>query len=153
MSDIFWAHPESIKLLNLFPIVLVMDCTYKTNKYRQPLFQIIGITSTDLTFAVGFSYMESEKTDNYRWTLEKLKVLFSKQDIFPQVILTDRELALMNAIEIVFPHSVNMLCTWHINKNVFARMYVHVPKDMRELRQNLWRNVVSVKMRWSFSSS
>ena len=66
LSDIFWAHPESIKLLNLFPIVLVMDCTYKTNKYRQPLLQIIGITSTDLTLAVGFSYMESEKTDNYR---------------------------------------------------------------------------------------
>jgi hypothetical protein len=143
LSDIFWAHPESIKLLNLFPIVLVMDCTYKTNKYRQPLLQIIGITSTDLTFAVGFSYMESEKTDNYRWALDKLKELFSKQDIFPQVILTDRELALMNAIEIVFPHSVNMLCTWHINKNVNARMAVHVPKDMRELLQNLWYNVVS----------
>ncbi|KAK2383491.1 protein FAR1-RELATED SEQUENCE [Trifolium repens] len=143
LSDIFWAHPESIKLLNLFPIVFVMDCTYKTNKYRQPLLQIIGITSTDLTFAVGFSYMESEKTDNYRWALDKLKELFSKQDIFPQVILTDRELALMNAIEIVFPHSVNMLCTWHINKNVNARMAVHVPKDMRELLQNLWYNVVS----------
>jgi hypothetical protein len=142
LSDIFWAHPESIKLLNLFPIVLVMDCTYKTNKYRQPLLQIIGITSTDLTFAVGFSYMESEKTDNYRWALDKLKELFSKQDIFPQVILTDRELALMNAIEIVFPHSVNMLCTWHINKNVCARMAVHVPKDMRESLQNLWYNVV-----------
>ncbi|KAK2366952.1 PKS-NRPS hybrid synthetase [Trifolium repens] len=145
LSDIFWAHPESIKLLNLFPIVLVMDCTYKTNKYRQPLLQVqvIGITSTDLTFAVGFSYMESEKTDNYRWALEKLRELFIKKDIFPQVILTVRELALMNAIEIVFPHSVNMLCTWHIYKNVFARISVHVPKDMRELLQNLWRNVVS----------
>jgi hypothetical protein len=48
----------------------------------------------------------------------------------------------MNAIEIVFPHSVNMLCTWHINKNVCARMAVHVPKDMRESLQNLWYNVV-----------
>ncbi|KAK2418954.1 protein FAR1-RELATED SEQUENCE [Trifolium repens] len=142
LSDIFWAHPESIKLLNLFPIVLVIDCTYKTNKYGQQLLQVIGTTSTALTFVVGFSYMESEKTDNYRWTLEKLRGLFIKQDLFPQVILTDRELALMNAIEIVFPHTVNMLCTWHINKSVFARMSVHVRKDMRELLQNLWRNVV-----------
>jgi hypothetical protein len=54
-----------------------MDCTYKTNKYRQPLLEIIGITSTDLTFAVGFVYMEFEKTDNYRWALEKLKGLFN----------------------------------------------------------------------------
>ncbi|XP_045792022.1 protein FAR1-RELATED SEQUENCE 5-like [Trifolium pratense] len=72
LSDIFWAHPDSIKLLNLFPIVLVMDCTYKTNKYRQPLLEIAGITSTNMTFAVGFAYMESEKTDNYHWALGSL---------------------------------------------------------------------------------
>ncbi|XP_045810553.1 uncharacterized protein LOC123904996 [Trifolium pratense] len=29
LSDIFWAHPDSFKLLNLFPIVLVMDNMYK----------------------------------------------------------------------------------------------------------------------------
>nr|XP_027187322.1 uncharacterized protein LOC113785178 [Cicer arietinum] len=33
MRDIFWAHPDSVKLLNLFPIMLIMDITYKTNKY------------------------------------------------------------------------------------------------------------------------
>ncbi|CAJ2645701.1 protein FAR1-RELATED SEQUENCE 5-like [Trifolium pratense] len=78
LSDIFWAHPDSIKLLNLFPIVLVMDCTYKTNKYRQPLLEITGITSTNMTFAVGFAYMESEKTNNYHWALGKLKELITK---------------------------------------------------------------------------
>ncbi|XP_058752123.1 putative protein FAR1-RELATED SEQUENCE 10 [Vicia villosa] len=32
VRDIFWAHPDSVKLLNLFPTVLIMDATYKTNK-------------------------------------------------------------------------------------------------------------------------
>ncbi|XP_045802207.1 uncharacterized protein LOC123895761 [Trifolium pratense] len=86
LSDILWAHPDSIKLLNLFPIVLVMDCTYKTNKYRQSLLEITGITSTNMTFAVGFAYMESEKTDNYHWALGKLKKLITKQDIFPRKV-------------------------------------------------------------------
>jgi hypothetical protein len=138
LRDIFWAHPDSIKLLNMFPIVLIMDSTYKTNKYRQPLLEIVGITSTDKTFVVGFGYMECEKMENYCWVLEKLKGLFIKQDLFPNVILTDRELALMNAIEVVFPHAVNLLCTWHINKNVNARCGAHVVKDMRELVKQLW---------------
>ncbi|CAJ2672967.1 unnamed protein product [Trifolium pratense] len=142
LSDIFWAHPDSIKLLNLFPIVLVMDCTYKTNKYRQPLLEIAGITSTNMTFAVGFAYMESEKTDNYHWALGKLKQLITKQDIFPRVILTDREFALMNAIKDIFPHTTNMLCTWHIIKKVNGRCTVHIPKDMRQKVKNLWRDVV-----------
>ncbi|GAU50943.1 hypothetical protein TSUD_375430 [Trifolium subterraneum] len=142
LSDIFWAHPDSIKLLNLFPTVLTMDCTYKTNKYRLPLLEIVGTTSTNLTYNVGFAYMESEKTNNYRWALEKLKGLFTKQDILPQVIVTDIELALMNAIGFVFPHAVNLLCTWHVNKNVSSRCSVLVPKDMHDLVKKLWNNVV-----------
>ncbi|CAJ2672354.1 unnamed protein product [Trifolium pratense] len=74
--------------------------------------------------------MESEKTDNYHWALGKLKELITKQDIFPRVILTDREFALMNAIKDIFPYTTNMLCTWHIIKNVNARCTVHIPKDM-----------------------
>lgn len=62
MRDIFWIHPDSIKLLNIFSIVLVMDITYNTNKYRQPPFQIAGMTSIELTFGVAFVYMESEQT-------------------------------------------------------------------------------------------
>jgi alpha-glucosidase len=33
LGDILWAHPDSIKLFNMFPTVLINDSTYKTNKY------------------------------------------------------------------------------------------------------------------------
>lgn len=46
VKDLLWAHPVSIDLLHAFPRVLLMDCTYKTNRYRFPLLQIVGITST-----------------------------------------------------------------------------------------------------------
>ncbi|XP_050875941.1 protein FAR1-RELATED SEQUENCE 5-like [Lathyrus oleraceus] len=58
---IFWTHPESIKLFNIFPSVLIIDSTYKTNKYRLPLLEIVGVTSTEKTFSVGFAFLESEK--------------------------------------------------------------------------------------------
>lgn len=29
--DIFWTHPGSVKLLNMFHLVLIFYCTYKTN--------------------------------------------------------------------------------------------------------------------------
>ena len=41
--------------------------------------------------------------------------------LFPSVIVTDRELALMNAIERIFPDATHLLCRWHINKNVLAK--------------------------------
>lgn len=50
VRDILWTHPDAIALLKTFHIVLLIDSTYKTNKYRLPLFEIVGITSTELTF-------------------------------------------------------------------------------------------------------
>ena len=142
VRDIFWAHPDSIKLLNIFPIVLVMDSTYKTNKYRQPLFEIVGMTSTELTFVVAFAYMESEQTDSFCWVLEKLKELFVQKDLRPKVILTDRDLALMKAVEIVFPTTQNLLCRFHINKNVGMQCKQYVVKEMQETIDTLWEEVV-----------
>ncbi|XP_058202983.1 PKS-NRPS hybrid synthetase cheA-like [Rhododendron vialii] len=39
----------------------------------------------------------------------------------PSIIVTNRELALMNAIAHVFPQATNLLCRWHIGKNVLAK--------------------------------
>lgn len=49
-----------------------------------------------------------------------MKDMFIKEGLILQVIETDRDLALMIAIEIVFPDPVNLLCSFHINKNVGA---------------------------------
>ncbi|XP_073221248.1 uncharacterized protein [Cicer arietinum] len=142
MRDIFWAHPDSVKLLNLFPIVLIMDSTYKTNKYRMPLLEIVGMTSTEKTFVVGFAYLECEREENFCWALERLKDLFVTQNKFPQVIVTDRDLALMNAVGIVFPHAVNLLCRFHIEKNVGAKCKQYVLKDRQESILNMWKDIM-----------
>ncbi|KAH7518290.1 hypothetical protein FEM48_Zijuj09G0155800 [Ziziphus jujuba var. spinosa] len=73
VTDVFWAHPLGITLLQVFPRVLIMDCTYKTNRHRLPLLEIIGVPSTELTFSVPFVYLQSEREENYIWALEKLK--------------------------------------------------------------------------------
>ncbi|KAJ1390985.1 OTU domain [Sesbania bispinosa] len=105
VRDIVWTHPDALKLLNLFFIVLIIDTTYKTNKYRLPLLEVVRVTSIELTFSVAFAYMEQEKADNFMWVLEKLKSMISFLDVSPQVIVTDRDIALMNAVEKVFPNA------------------------------------------------
>ena len=53
VKDILWAHPASIELHAFFR-VLIMDCIYKTYMYRLPLMEIVGVTSTDMTFSSCF---------------------------------------------------------------------------------------------------
>ncbi|KAJ1385460.1 MULE transposase domain [Sesbania bispinosa] len=121
VRDIMWAHPDAIKLPNLFHIVLIVDTTYKTNKHRLPLLEIVVVTSTELTFSVAFAYLERETKDNFTWALDKVRGMIRRSDALPQVIVTDRDFGLMNAIQSVFPSSYNLLSQFHIANNVKAK--------------------------------
>ncbi|XP_050874855.1 protein FAR1-RELATED SEQUENCE 5-like [Lathyrus oleraceus] len=76
---IFWTHPESIKLFNTFPIILIIDSTFKTSRYRFPLLEILGVTSTENTFLAGFSFLKSKKEVKVTWVLEMCKTLLKGQ--------------------------------------------------------------------------
>jgi len=67
-----------------------MDSTYKTNKYRFPLHEIVGVTSTSLTFSAAFVLMSSECKNNFTWALQRLRGLFLREDVYPAVIVSDR---------------------------------------------------------------
>lgn len=43
LAAIFLAHPESIAYLQCNPDVLLLDCTYKTNKHSMPLLDMAGV--------------------------------------------------------------------------------------------------------------
>ncbi|KAH1257494.1 Protein FAR1-RELATED SEQUENCE 5 [Glycine max] len=108
VRDIFWCHPDSVKLVNACNLVFLIDNTYKTNRHRLSLLDLVGMTPTGMTFSAGFAYVESERVNNLR-------------DALPGVIVTDRDQTLMNAVKDVFPECTNLLCIFHINKNVKAK--------------------------------
>ncbi|KAF7147655.1 hypothetical protein RHSIM_Rhsim03G0114700 [Rhododendron simsii] len=120
LTHLFFAHPSSIALTKSYPYVFVMDCTYKTNKYKMPLLDIVGVSSFNGSFYSCFAFMQKEEEGDYVWALERFSKILG-HDQQPSVILSDRELALMNAIKVVFPGTANILCVWHIEKNVLSK--------------------------------
>nr|KAJ0214077.1 hypothetical protein LSAT_V11C400162320 [Lactuca sativa] len=86
-------------ILKAFPYVVLMDATYKTSKYNLIFLEIVGVTSTRLT-----------------WALTCLKLTIN--DFFcPRVIVTDRDLALMKACEDIFPQSNHLVCRKRIKSD------------------------------------
>ncbi|CAI9302098.1 unnamed protein product [Lactuca saligna] len=102
LEDLFFIHPTSLKMWQAFPYVVLMDTTYKTNKYNLPFLEIVGVTSTNKTFSIVFAFMHNEKTSNYIWALTCLKLTIN-DSFCPRVIVTDRDLALIKACGDVFP--------------------------------------------------
>ncbi|KAL6503348.1 hypothetical protein OROGR_025271 [Orobanche gracilis] len=124
---------------------LVMDSTYNTNKYKVLLFEIVRFTSTGRTFSVGFAWVSNEKEDNFIWVLQQCTSLLRNEDLRPRVILTDRDFALMNAVEEVFPTSAAMVCRFHVTKNVTSRMKEVVKiKNEEDVKQSdVWDNITN----------
>lgn len=119
---LFFAHPECIQLWHNAPDVLLMDATYKTNRFHQPLINICGSLGNNMTPQLALSFVSGEKEADYKWVLECIKELIKKKDLpKPRCFVTDRELALMNALEDMFPDAYHVLCRWHVNKYVVAK--------------------------------
>nr|KAJ0212511.1 hypothetical protein LSAT_V11C400223670 [Lactuca sativa] len=55
-----------------FPYMVLMDATYKTNKYNLPFLEIVGVTSMRLTFSIAFTFMHSEKQATTEHALDKI---------------------------------------------------------------------------------
>ncbi|KAI5681921.1 hypothetical protein M9H77_03149 [Catharanthus roseus] len=66
LNDIVVAHPTSIEMLRTWPYVLIMDTTYKTNKYNMPLLEVVGMTPTSKNFTVASAFMRNEQTTTYK---------------------------------------------------------------------------------------
>jgi len=79
------------------------------------------VTPIRITFSAAFAYLEGERLNYVVWALQRFQGLFLKHDALLGVIVTDRDLALMNAMKIVFFEANNLLCQFHIDKNVKAK--------------------------------
>ena len=80
-----------------------MDNTYKNNRYRMFLVEVIGITQTGLTFSTAFVLLAFKRENNFVSALERLKWLYFRVNTYPKVMISDKDIARMNAINVVFP--------------------------------------------------
>ena len=123
LTHLFFAFEPSLDLLEMYPDVLFIDCTYKTNKYNMPLCIFSGVTACNKSFYIGFAFLRHEDKDSYHWVLSQVHELYTRvgQENGAEVVLTDKDDALIAGLGEVMTTSHHILCVWHINKNVMAR--------------------------------
>lgn len=72
---LFWAHPRMAAHYARHPDVLIMDCTYKTNKYNMPLLNIIAMTGMNTVIPIAQCWLPGECGENFVWAFDRLKRL------------------------------------------------------------------------------
>ena len=54
-----------------------MDCTYKTNRYKMPLLDIVGVTALNTSFHVGFCFVDADRS---QFALQNLQGIYTLDD-------------------------------------------------------------------------
>lgn len=122
LTHLFFANRKVFKLLRKNYEALVVDCTYKTNKFKLPLCTILGHTPMKTMFIVAYAFILHEKEQDYSWVLLQVKLLYNQLRIpNPGLFVTDTEQALANVILIIFPEADHILCLYYIDNNVKAQ--------------------------------
>ena len=87
----------------------------------------VGITPFDKLFVICTTFIQREDEMNYDWRLLSLKTVLKsrRNDKNLRILVSDKDSALLNAEQQVFPNATRLLCRWHINKNVVGRCKVH----------------------------
>ena len=86
--------------------------------------------------------MTSEKTHDVAWALNNLKSLIVKEEKLPKIIVTDKDISLMNVVEYVFPTPKQFLCRFHIGKNLSAKSKLYCVKNDLEFIKAAWDDLM-----------
>ena len=132
LNRLFIAPRAQIQLYAAHPDVLGLDNTYKTNRFSMPLLDICGSTGDNKTIQIAIAFLDRENTEAFVWALEQLQLLQQEYNIAPPaIIITDRDLACLNALGQVYPRVPSLVCTWHMHKDIerWARQHFDLPSS------------------------
>ncbi|PTQ47965.1 hypothetical protein MARPO_0006s0016, partial [Marchantia polymorpha] len=121
VTRLFFALHQCVKFANEFSHMMHIYCTYKSNRFKMPIFHIVGMSSTNELYYVAIFFLSSEVKADYIWTLEQFAGIFAGEQRHG-VIVTDRKLALMLAIRVTFPGVHNLLCLAHPEESSTKRV-------------------------------
>ena len=137
LSCIFFIHPKSLEEVKQRGEVLTIDATYKVKNLDMSLISVQSVSNLGgkklSTVPIAYGITARETTEAYTWFLQALKDrAYNHNDTMCRapVIVTDKSAALMTAINLVFPASSAILCTWHIFEN-FKKNLSDVFKDTK----------------------
>lgn len=150
IQNLFFAHQKQVELLLANPDVLLMDCTYRTNKYKLPLLHILGCTNLQTFFSAGFCFLSNETHADYHWAIANFLLKTGVQQ--PRVFISDQEEALKMSARSLLPGVPQLLCVWHINKNVQTKaqqVWRDADGTTKEEKQRISEQRASFMKRWT----
>ena len=91
LENFCFMSKRMITLANKFSDVLIVDTTFKTNRFGMPLLDIICINNLGKSCTIFVALLSNSKYESFKWAFEEFK---KNLQVIPGVIFSDEEEAL-----------------------------------------------------------
>ncbi|KAK4077247.1 hypothetical protein Purlil1_12430 [Purpureocillium lilacinum] len=119
LVGLLWTFPYCLRMWKRFPETMSFDNTYNTNRFKLPLFQVTGQTCLKSIYNAAFGLIDNERREGFQFLAEGAKEITDRHGIPPpDVVITDYDQAMKDALDSQYPDSQQQLCIHHINANV-----------------------------------
>ena len=133
--------------------MLMINNTYKTNRFKMSLLIIDEQINLNITFYVNFCFMLKKTIEFYIWVMTRLKILYAHLKLsFSLTTIINMKRILISAIKTIFFSINHMLCLWHINKNVLVKCKRKFDIDETwKIFYVEWRQLIYVEIEKNFN--
>ncbi len=115
LDRVFFAFSGSLESFKAYGQVLMVDATYRVNRFCMPLILFVGVGGDGHNTVFGYSLVKMETEFNVTWAFNCLKE-YVGDDAWKQCtsIMTDGGTCFPNVIEETIPHAKHIRCIFHI---------------------------------------
>nr|XP_047132815.1 uncharacterized protein LOC124805812 isoform X2 [Hydra vulgaris]XP_047132816.1 uncharacterized protein LOC124805812 isoform X2 [Hydra vulgaris] len=100
------------QVFDMFPEVLMIDCTYCTNKLRMPLFTLLVEDGNGTGQAVGYAFIAQETENTLHDVFSEIELILNLNQV--KVVILDKDLKEIGAVSKVMPTAEIQLCKFHV---------------------------------------
>ena len=134
---------------NYFLDLVIVDSTYKRNRFNLPLVNVIGVNNFGHNIILAFGVLSNETTNAYTWFFSKLKEAWQNKKPLNFIIDGSNEMREGNKILLISRFIILgitnnfctriVLCGWHLQKNLISKF-----SKVKKLDAEVYNQIISL---------
>ncbi|KAI9919603.1 hypothetical protein PsorP6_017719 [Peronosclerospora sorghi] len=142
LEHIFWMEGASRRATLVHGDVIVLDTTYKLNRYKIPLAIFVGVNQHGQIIPCGCALIRNEKRVSFMWLLETWKKAMGRD---PDTIFTDQDEWMSEAIDAILPTTRHHYCVWYLLRKFPSWFASILGLRFHQFMQGFWDTLPSTQ--------
>ena len=156
LNSVLYMSADMVYNLKRNGTVLIMDTTFKTNRFHWPLLLVCGINEHFHTVLFAVALVRYQTTELFAWVLQQMREACGEEAwARVSVVATDGDKAMAAAIEGMLPSSRHLRCWYHLEQNMRHNLVQLGPLSMDDFNDFLvqWKEAALMEEEADFQAA